>query len=213
MKKGSSNRIQLFIGMMVIALALAFILLGKSIGQSFLGTLSEGFQETIQGFFNTKLFGSEFFTVTKLFELVGGLGLFLFGIKFMGEGLQLSAGKKIKQYITKYTNNPLMGFVMGLVITGILQSSSGTTALTVALVSAGLMTFRQSIAVTIGANIGTTITSILIGLKIKYYQWMIIAIGGMWYMFTKKKAPQIYCSNHLGIWDFIFRNALYGGSS
>ncbi len=183
-----SDNIQLIIGMFAIAAVVLFINTSKVSGEpSALANAAKSFQSAIKGVLDLKLFGSEYFTVTKLFEFIGGLGLFLFGIKFMGEGLQLTAGKKIRKYITKFTDNAMKGFLLGLVITGILQSSSGTTALVVALVSAGLMTFRQSIAVTIGANIGTTITSVLIGLKIKYYLWMIIAIGGIWYMFTNKK--------------------------
>ena len=127
------------------------------------------------------------FKIKGVLELLGGLGVFLFGIKFMGEGLQLVAGQNIKEYIAKSTNNPFKGFILGFLITTLIQSSSGTTALVVALVSVGLMTFKQSMAVIVGANVGTTTTSILIGLKIKKYVWVFLALGGLLYMFSKKE--------------------------
>ena len=130
---------------------------------------------------------SQNFKIKGVLELLGGLGVFLFGIKFMGEGLQLVAGQNIKEYIAKSTNNPLKGFFLGFLITTLIQSSSGTTALVVALVSVGLMTFKQSMAVIVGANVGTTTTSILIGLKIKKYVWVFLALGGLLYMFSKKE--------------------------
>ncbi len=134
------------------------------------------------GFFN-----SVNFKIQNALELLGGLGLFLFGIKFLGEGLQLLAGEKIKEYIAKSTSNPFKGFLLGFVVTTLIQSSSGSTALVVALVSVGLMTFKQSMAVIVGANVGTTTTSILIGFKIKKYIWLFMAIGGLFYMFAKKE--------------------------
>ncbi len=122
-----------------------------------------------------------------VFTLVGGLGIFLFGIKYMGEGLKQYAGEKLKGMIQKYTNNPVKGVLVGMLSTIAIQSSSGTTALTISLVRAGLMTFRQSIGVIMGANIGTTITAFIIGLKISDYALPIIAVGGIIYMFSKQR--------------------------
>ncbi len=122
-----------------------------------------------------------------LFQILGGLGIFLIGIKFMGDGLKLLAGDKLKTMIDKYTTNPVKGMLVGVVVTGAIQSSSGTTALTISLVRAGLMSLPQSIAVIIGANIGTTITSVLIGLKISVFALPILAIGAFLIMFAQKK--------------------------
>lgn len=124
--------------------------------------------------------------VVTFFYLVGGLGIFLFGIKFMGDGLKSYAGDRLKDLIQKYTNNPVKGVFVGMLSTVAIQSSSGTTALTIGLVRSGLMTFRQAIGVIMGANIGTTITAVLIGLKISDYSLPIMAVGGIVYMFTNK---------------------------
>ena len=80
-----------------------------------------------------------------LFEFIGGLGIFLLGIKFMGEGLQKSAGDKLRDILDRFTSNPLMGVLAGMIVTVLIQSSSGTTVITVGLVSAGFMTLRQAI--------------------------------------------------------------------
>ena len=120
------------------------------------------------------------------FLVAGGLGIFLFGIKFMGDGLKLFAGDRIKVIIEKTTSTPLKGVIVGIVVTGLIQSSSGTTALAVGLVRAGLMTLPQAIGIIMGANIGTTVTAFLIGLKIKAYALPIMAIGSFIFMFAKK---------------------------
>ena len=114
--------------------------------------------------------------------LLGGLGIFLFGIKFMGEALKNYAGDKMRDLINKYTDTPLKGVAVGTVSTMLIQSSSGTTALTISLVRAGLMDLRQAIGVIMGANIGTTITAFLIGLKIKDYALPIMFVGAIIYM-------------------------------
>ncbi|MBO1003510.1 Na/Pi cotransporter family protein [Pseudogracilibacillus auburnensis] len=112
-----------------------------------------------------------------LFEFIGGLGIFLLGIKYMGEGLQKSAGDKLRDILDKFTSNPFLGVLAGALVTVLIQSSSGTTVLTVALVNAGFMTLRQAIGVIMGANIGTTVTAFIIGLNISEYSLPIIAIG------------------------------------
>lgn len=122
-----------------------------------------------------------------LFDLLGGLGIFLFSIKFMGDGLKNIAGDNIRDLIEKFTNTPVKGALVGILVTGLLQSSSGTTALTISLVRAGLMTTQQSIGIIMGANVGTTITAFLIGLKLSKYALPIMAIGGLLYMFAKNK--------------------------
>lgn len=139
------------------------------------------------------------------FQIIGGLGIFLIGIKFMGDGLKLLAGDKLKYLIDKYTTNPVKGMLVGVLVTGAIQSSSGTTALTISLVRAGLMSLPQSIAVIIGANIGTTITSILVGLKISAFSLPILAIGSFLIMFAQKK-KKIYLGQVL----FGFGALFYG---
>src|SRR5690625_3627813 len=95
----------------------------------------------------------------------------------MGEGLQRSAGDRLRELLDKYTSNPLLGVLTGIIVTILIQSSSGTTVLTVGLVSAGFMTLRQAIGVIMGANIGTTATAFIIGIDIGEYALPILALG------------------------------------
>ncbi|MBX9956087.1 Na/Pi cotransporter family protein [Peribacillus simplex] len=120
-----------------------------------------------------------------LFQFIGGLGIFLFGIKYMGDGLQSAAGDRLKDILDRFTTNPFMGVLAGLFVTVLIQSSSGTTALTVGLVSAGFMTLRQAIGVIMGANIGTTVTAFIIGIDIGAYALPIIAFGAILLFFFK----------------------------
>ncbi|MFH5881951.1 MAG: Na/Pi cotransporter family protein [Candidatus Izemoplasmataceae bacterium] len=122
-----------------------------------------------------------------IFFVIGGLGIFLYGIDIMGDSLKLLAGNKLKVLIEKTTNTPLKGIFVGIIVTGLLQTSSGTTALTVGLVRAGLMTLPQAVGIILGANIGTTVTSFLIGLQIKNYALPIIGIGSLLIFFMKQK--------------------------
>lgn len=101
-----------------------------------------------------------------LLPFLSGFGIFLYGIYLLGETLQTLAGAKLKSWLEKATDSPYKGAVIGTVLTAILHSSSGTTALTISLVRAGLMTFSSSIGIILGANIGTTFTSLLTGLNI-----------------------------------------------
>lgn len=122
-----------------------------------------------------------------LFQFIGGLGIFLFGIKTMGDGLQKSAGDKLRDILDRFTTNPIMGVFTGIVVTGLIQSSSGTTVLVVGLVSAGFMTLRQAIGVIMGANIGTTVTAFIIGINIGEYALPILAVGSFLLFFFKNK--------------------------
>lgn len=122
-----------------------------------------------------------------LFEFFGGLGIFLYGIKFMGDGLQKSAGERLRDILDRFTTNPLMGVLAGIFVTVLLQTSSGTTVITVGLVSAGFMTLRQAIGVIMGANIGTTVTAFIIGIDIGEYALPIIAVGSIMLFFFKNK--------------------------
>lgn len=121
----------------------------------------------------------------QLITVLGGLGLFLYGINQMGDSLKTIAGDRLKVFIEKTTNTPLKGILVGALVTALIQSSSGTTALTVGLVRAGLMSFPQAVGVILGANIGTTITSFIIGLNIEEYSPLFIGIGALMIFFLK----------------------------
>ncbi|UCZ54540.1 Na/Pi cotransporter family protein [Bacillus shivajii] len=127
-----------------------------------------------------------------LFMFFGGLAIFLFGIKYLGDGLQKVAGDKLREILEKFTSNPLMGVLTGIVVTVLLQTSTGATVLTIGLVNAGFMTFRQAIGVIMGANVGTTATAFIIGLKISDYALPIIAIGTFLIFFIKNKKANNY---------------------
>lgn len=122
---------------------------------------------------------------TLIFEFIGGLGIFLLGIKYMGDGLQKSAGDRLRDILDRFTSNPFLGVLAGIIVTALIQSSSGTTVLTVGLVNAGFMTLRQAIGVIMGANIGTTVTAFIIGIDIGEYALPIMAVGHF-YCFSLK---------------------------
>ena len=121
-----------------------------------------------------------------LFQFLGGLGIFLFAIKYMGDGLQKAAGDRLRSILDRFTTNPVMGVLVGIIVTVLIQSSSGTTVITVGLVSAGFMTLRQAIGVIMGANIGTTVTAFIIGLDVGDYALPIMAIGAFLIFFIRK---------------------------
>ncbi|HEY4622651.1 MAG TPA: Na/Pi cotransporter family protein [Solibacillus sp.] len=125
-----------------------------------------------------------------IFQFLGGLGLFLFAIKYMGDGLQKAAGDRLRDILDKFTTNPFMGVLVGIVVTVLIQSSSGTTVITVGLVSAGFMTLRQAIGVIMGANIGTTVTAFIIGIDVGAYAYPIMALGAVFLFFFKKSTIQ-----------------------
>lgn len=122
-----------------------------------------------------------------IFNALGGLAFFLFGIKYMSDGLQTVAGDKLRTFLEKGTKTPFRGVITGTLVTAIIQSSSATTVLTVGLVNSGLLTLRQAIGIIMGANIGTTVTAYLIGFKLEHYALPIAAIGIMLLFFSKNK--------------------------
>ena len=115
--------------------------------------------------------------MTAIFQSLGGLGLFLFGMKIMSEGLQKVVGKKIRQILGMVSNNRFIGCGAGALVTSIVQSSSATTVILVSFVDAGLLTLVQATGVILGANVGTTVTAQLIALDITRYALPAIASG------------------------------------
>ena len=113
----------------------------------------------------------------SLMFVFGGLALFIFGINMKSEQLKAAAGNKLKLIIERTTNTPLKGILVGIFLTILIQSSSGTTALMIGLLRAGLMTLPQSVGIIMGANIGTTVTAFIIGLPIADYGLAFIFVG------------------------------------
>lgn len=124
---------------------------------------------------------------TIIYTLLGGLGLFFFGMKFMSDGLQAVAGDVIRKIINSLTTNRVMAVGVGLLVTCIIQSSSVTTVMTVGFVNAGLMTLKQAIGVIFGANIGTTITGWLISANSEKYGLLLVGIGFIPGLFSKSE--------------------------
>lgn len=119
--------------------------------------------------------------------LLGGLAIFIYGMTMLGEGLQKVAGEKLKSIIALLTSNPIIGILVGMAVTILVQSSSATTVMVIGFVSAGLMTLNQAIGVILGANIGTTITAWLVSVNVGDLALPIVAIGFILFFFVKLK--------------------------
>jgi phosphate:Na+ symporter len=128
-----------------------------------------------------------------IYTLLGGLGIFFFGMKFMSDGLQAVAGDVIRKIINSLNENRILAVGVGLLVTCIIQSSSVTTVMTVGFVNAGLMTLKQSIGVIFGANIGTTVTGWIISLKLNKHALLLVGLGFIPGLFSKAEKWQ-----HLG---------------
>lgn len=158
--------------------------------------------------------------IMNLFDvltLIGGLSLFLFGMNIMGQALERKAGNKLKDLLAKMTNSKFKGFLTGLVITTVIQSSSATTVMVVGFVNSGLMTLRQAINVIMGANIGTTITSWILSLgdidgssilitllKPTSFTPILALVGIIFYMFLKDDSKKDIGSILLGFATLMF---------
>ena len=127
-----------------------------------------------------------------IFGLIGGLGLFIFGMKYLSDGLQKVAGTRLRRILRSLTQNKFRGVLLGTVVTSIIQSSSVTTVMLVGLVNAGIVNLFQAASVVIGANIGTTITAQIIAFKISKYALPSIGIGVAMMLISKKKKTQFW---------------------
>lgn len=120
-------------------------------------------------------------------SLIGGLGLFLFGMNYMGDGLQKAAGNKMKNLLAALTKNNFMGIIVGAIVTAVIQSSSATTVMTIGFVNAGLMNLYQAVGIIMGANVGTTVTALLVSLDITKMATLFVGIGVFVFLAAKKK--------------------------
>lgn len=121
-----------------------------------------------------------------IFNFLGGLGIFLFGLNFLGDGLKNAAGDNLRSILNAFTSTPIRSIIAGTLVTVLIQSSSATTVLTVGLVSAGFLSLKQAIGIVMGANIGTTMTAFIIGFDIGAYALPIIAVGSFIIFFSKR---------------------------
>jgi len=133
-----------------------------------------------------------------IFGIFGGLGLFIYGIWVMSEGLQKICGEKMRKILSGLTNNPFKGAMVSAGVTSLTQSSSATTVMTIGFVNANLMTLKQALGIVFGANIGTTITAQLIAFKLTDFALPVIGIGMLMLLFAKKKRTKNIANFVLG---------------
>ncbi len=126
-------------------------------------------------------------TITEVLGLLGGLALFLYGMRMMGDGLERMAGSRLKSILETLTRNRFLGMLVGAALTALIQSSNAMTAMTVGFVNAGLMDLSQAIGVIMGANIGTTMTGQLIALKVTTIAPLFAFVGVVLFLFIKNK--------------------------
>ena len=124
-------------------------------------------------------------SLTYIFSLLGGLGLFLYGMQMMSSGLEAAAGNRMKSILKKLTSNRFLGVAVGAGITAVIQSSSATTVMVVGFVNAGMMTLQQAVWIIMGANIGTTITGQLIALDVGMLAPLLAFLGVSLVVFMK----------------------------
>ena len=135
--------------------------------------------------------------ISSLFSFIGGLGMFLYGMNIMADGMQKTAGSKMSQFLGMLTNNRLMAVLLGALITAIIQSSGATTVMVVGFVSAGVLNLTQAVGVIMGANIGTTITAWIVSMnqlgdafavfQPAFFAPLLIGIGAIFMLFGKKQ--------------------------
>jgi phosphate:Na+ symporter len=153
-----------------------------------------------------------------ILEMIGGLALFLFGMSLMGTGLEKSAGNKLKGLLERLTSKKLNGFLMGVAVTAIIQSSSATTVMVVGFVNSGIMTLKQAINIIMGANVGTTVTAWILSLagiqgsnlfvkllKPTSFTPILALIGIIYYMFIKNQKKK-----DIGLIMLGFATLIYG---
>lgn len=127
---------------------------------------------------------------TVLLGLAGGLGLFLFGMNLMSEGIEKAAGAKLRNILELFTKNKFMGMIVGILFTGIVQSSSACTVMVVSFVNSGLMNLYQAAGVIFGANIGTTVTSQLVSFNLSKIAPLFVLIGVIMVSFIKNETSK-----------------------
>ncbi len=141
---------------------------------------------------------SVFVGITMVIGMLGGLGLFLFGMEIMAEGLQKAAGERLRNILELFTSRPAAAVLTGAVATVFLQSSSTTTVMVVGFVNSGLMTLSQAVGTIMGANIGTTITAQIVSFDIYALALPLIALGSGINFFGKKKMHRYIGTGVLG---------------
>ena len=150
--------------------------------------------------------------VKLLFEVLGGLGLFFLGMKYMGDGLELAAGNKLRTLLEKITSNTFLGMIVGLVVTAVIQSSSATAAMVVGFTNAGMMELAQTVGILFGSKIGTCMTSVLLSFDMKSIVPLFIFAGVIVMMFVKKNNYKYYGQIVAGFGILFFGMSMMSGA-
>ncbi|MBQ2576933.1 MAG: Na/Pi cotransporter family protein [Lachnospiraceae bacterium] len=129
-------------------------------------------------------------SITQFFTLLGGVGLFLYGMTIMSSGLQNAAGDKVRTILEHATSNKIFGIILGITVTILIQSSSATDMMVIGFVNSGLMNLGEAIAVIMGANIGTTITAQITAFDLTAFAPFLLFIGAIMYLFVKKPSTK-----------------------
>lgn len=147
--------------------------------------------------------------ISNLFQFLGGLGMFLYGMNVMGDGMQKTAGSKMNQFLGMVTNNRILGVILGALITAILHSSAATTVMVVGFVNAGILNLTQAVGVIMGANIGTTITAWMVSLNSlgdafamlqpSFFAPLFAGIGAFFMTFSKKQKTNMIGEILIGV--------------
>lgn len=151
-------------------------------------------------------------SIFSLFEVLGGLGLFFLGMKYMGEGLELAAGNKLRTLLEKITSNTFLGMLVGLVVTAVIQSSSATAAMVVGFTNAGMMELAQTVGILFGSKIGTCMTSVLLSFDMKSIVPLFIFAGVIVMMFVKKGNYKFYGQIVAGFGILFFGMSMMSGA-
>ena len=148
--------------------------------------------------------------VQNIFLIFGGLGLFLFGMKMMMDGLEILAGNRLRTVIERATSNRFLGIGVGALVTVLIQSSTATSVMAVGFINAGLMTLSQAISLILGAHIGTTLTAHIFGLRMDSFAPIFIFIGLVLYLFIKVKGVKNFGYVLLGVGVLFFGLSVMG---
>ena len=145
-----------------------------------------------------------FYDPPRIFSLLGGVGLFLYGMSLMSSGLKQAAGNKLRSILERATANRFVAIVVGVLVTLLVQSSSATDMMVISFVNSGLMTLAQAIGVIMGANIGTTVTAQITAFNLGAYAPFILFIGAVLYIFVKNNSTKHIGSIILGFGMLFF---------
>lgn len=135
-----------------------------------------------------------------IIALLGGLGLFLYGMKMMGDGLENAAGSRLKFILEKVTSSPFKAVLVGTFVTMLIQSSSATTVMVVGFVNSGLLNLVQATGIIMGANIGTTVTAFLVSLHVDAIIPVFLFSGSILMLFSKAKKEKMW---HPLLWALV----------